>query len=366
MLLSSFTASKNNISISNLSITYGVVLGIGFSLVYTPSLVILGHYFEKRLGVVNGIVTSGSSVFTVFLPIFLPPLFTTYGVRTTFQILSAMVFVLILCSLTFAEKPKDDIEVVDNDELEKICITKETVTARRRGLINGGIWRNKMYILWVTAIPIALFGYFVPYAYLPEHVKQILPGYNSDLLVTFIGAFSGIGRLVFGKISDYPQINSVILQQVAFIAIGTLTVLLVFPKAYVVFIILCCGFGLFDGCFISLIGPIAHKIVGQRDASQAIGFLLGFCSIPLTIGPPLAGYLYDLNGNYILAFILSGVPPFIGALLMLPILRQQRREEKMHKFASSSKESTETKSEDANYFDDKIKVQSSEEQKTIV
>jgi len=55
--------------------------------------------------------------------------------------------------------------------------------------------------------------------------------------------------------------------------------------------------GLFDGCFISLLGPIAFDICGHNGATQAIGFLLGMCSIPLTIGPPIAGLLYDHTGN---------------------------------------------------------------------
>jgi hypothetical protein len=50
--------------------------------------------------------------------------------------------------------------------------------------------------------------------------------------------------------------------------------------------------GLFDGCFISLLGPIAFEICGQEGATQAIGFLLGLCSIPLTVGPPIAGKIH--------------------------------------------------------------------------
>ena len=33
----------------------------------------------------------------------------------------------------------------------------------------------------------------------------------------------------------------------------------------------------------------AFDICGPSGASQAIGFLLGLCSIPLTVGPPIAG-----------------------------------------------------------------------------
>jgi MFS transporter, MCT family, solute carrier family 16 (monocarboxylic acid transporters), member 10 len=72
-------------------------------------------------------------------------------------------------------------------------------------------------------------------------------------------------------------------------AIGVLTMLLVVAPAWVYLILIALGMGLFDGCFISLLGPIAFDLCGSEGASQAIGFLLGLCSIPLTIGPPVAG-----------------------------------------------------------------------------
>lgn len=67
---------------------------------------------------------------------------------------------------------------------------------------------------------------------------------------------------------------------------------LVVARHFVFLVVICLLLGLFDGCFISLLGPIAFDVVGQKGASQAIGFLLGFCSIPLTVGPPVAGMLF--------------------------------------------------------------------------
>ena len=48
--------------------TYGILFGGGSSLVYTPSLVILGHYFKRHIGLVNGLVATGSSIFTIAMP----------------------------------------------------------------------------------------------------------------------------------------------------------------------------------------------------------------------------------------------------------------------------------------------------------
>ena len=47
---------------------------------YTPSLVILGHYFKKHMGMVNGFVASGSSVFTFVMPHILEAILSTFGV----------------------------------------------------------------------------------------------------------------------------------------------------------------------------------------------------------------------------------------------------------------------------------------------
>ena len=68
-----------------------------------------------------------------------------------------------------------------------------------------------------------------------------------------------------------------------------------------------------------MLGPIAFDLCGPAGAGQAIGFLLALCSIPLTVGPPVAGYIYDTVGNYTPAFLAAGVPPIVGAVVMFSI-----------------------------------------------
>lgn len=65
--------------------------------------------------------------------------------------------------------------------------------------------------------------------------------------------------------------------------------LLVLVKNYYALIVFCLIIGLFDGCFVSLMGPVAFKICGQEGGPQAIGFLLGLSAIPIILGPPMAG-----------------------------------------------------------------------------
>lgn len=76
-----------------------------------------------------------------------------------------------------------------------------------------------------------------------------------------------------------------------------------------------------------MLGPIAFDLCGPAGAGQAIGFLLALCSIPLTIGPPVAGYIYDTVGNYTPAFLAAGIPPIVGATVMFSIRCIKSQEE---------------------------------------
>ena len=66
-----------------------------------------------------------------------------------------------------------------------------------------------------------------------------------------------------------------------------------FERIFQTLLTICCIMGLFDGCFVTLLGPIAFDLCGSAGAGQAIGSLLALFSIPMTVGPPIAGIIYD-------------------------------------------------------------------------
>ncbi|KAK0162174.1 hypothetical protein PV327_008532 [Microctonus hyperodae] len=330
MLLSSIFSHKVEI----LYLTYGVMYGSGASLAYTPSLVILGHYFKQRLGLVNGIVTAGSSIFTIIMPYFMGALLKNFGLEGTLRSLAILTSIVMMCAVLFKPIPVND---KSTTTLNYDNTQRDNFIHKLKKLINVSIWKKKRYVVWASAIPIALFGYFVPYVHIGNFVVNVF-GRDTDkkLPVMCIGITSGIGRLVFGYIADLPRINRILLQQISFVSIGILTMLLpLTPPYYAWLLVITLFMGLFDGCFISLLGPIAFDICGKNGATQAIGCLLGMCSIPLTIGPPIAGLIYEHSDSYTIPFILSGIPPIIGATAMFLVSRV-KDEKCTEKFANSN------------------------------
>jgi len=315
-----------------LYLTYGLMFGTGASLAYNPSLTVLGLYFKKRLGMVNGFVTAGSSAFTILLSFINPYILNNHGLLPCLIFLTCLSSLLILCGLTFSPLTKKQ---------------PSPAPSLASGKLNGGSflerfvyvenWRNKRFVIWAMALPCALFGYFVPFVHLVQFAKNIpldsddsINGQKAAFLMACIGITSGLGRLFFGWVSDLPAFrrdgNRIILQQAAFFAMGVCTMLMTIAPfctgfEYQTLLTICCIMGLFDGCFVTLLGPIAFDLCGPAGAGQAIGSLLALFSIPMTVGPPIAGIIFDKVGDYSPAFLAAGVPPIIGSLLMFAIRR---------------------------------------------
>ncbi|KAK2883409.1 hypothetical protein QQF64_016992 [Cirrhinus molitorella] len=326
LLASSFVES-----LGPLYFTYGIVFACGCSFAYQPSLVILGHYFKRRLGLVNGIVTAGSSVFTITLPFMLSSLLERVGLAYTLRVMSIFMFILMLAGFTYKPLlPKP----VSSSKSGSRCPSLNRV-------FNVHIWKSLGYRIWAFGIPAALYGYFVPYIHLMKHVEERFgQDANKEFLLMCIGITSGVGRLICGRVADYVHgVNKVYLQVCSFLVIGLMSMMIPLCQIFGGLIAVCLLMGLFDGCFICIMAPIAFELVGSQNVSQAIGFLLGMMSVPMTVGPPIAGFLRDRLGSYDVAFYLAGIPPIIGgAVLCLIPWVEARRKRKEAKTATETTE----------------------------
>ncbi|KAI5607460.1 monocarboxylate transporter 10, partial [Silurus asotus] len=320
-------ASSFVTSLGTLYFTYGVVFACGCSFAYQPSLVILGHYFKKRLGLVNGVVTAGSSIFTVSLPPLLSSLLRHLGLQHTLRILSILMFILVLAGFTYKPRLPQRAES-KKSSFKRIC--------------NVRIWRSLSYRIWAFGIPAALYGYFVPYVHLMKHVEERFGAdANKEVLLMCLGITSGVGRLIFGRVADYvPGVYKVFLQVASFLVIGVMSMLIPLCNVFGGLIAVCLLMGLFDGCFICIMAPIAFELVGAENVSQAIGFLLGMMSVPMTVGPPIAGFIRDRLDSYDVAFYLAGIPPLIGGavLCLIPWVEQRKRRRERKKKCNGTKE----------------------------
>ncbi|XP_054900534.1 monocarboxylate transporter 10 [Poeciliopsis prolifica] len=325
--LAGLLASSFVKSLGVMYFTYGIVFACGCSFAYQPSLVILGHYFKKRLGLVNGIVTAGSGIFTIALPFIFSPLLEKVGLQNTLRVFCVLIFVLIPAGFTY--KP-----------LLPAKPAESQTGFRLSRIFNMNIWKSAGYRIWAFGIPAALYGYYVPYVHLMNHVQERFgPEVNKEILLLCLGITSCLGRFICGSVADFVKgSNKVFLQVLSFFVIGVMSMMIPLCKIFGGLIAVCLVMGLFDGCFICIMAPIAFELVGAKDVSQAIGFLLGLMSVPMVAGPPIAGFLRDKLKSYDMAFYLAGIPPIIGGILLCLIPWVEARNRRKQKKEGLSKE----------------------------
>lgn len=153
LLLSSYVDS-----IFRMYVTYSFLFGLGSSMCYVSSVLVLSGYFSKNLVVANGIGLAGAGVGTISLAPALSLLLDNYYWRDALRILSAASLLVVISGLIYYLVPAP-MEFSDAKEYQE-------ETKR----IDFSFLKNKAYIVWIAVVGLVLFGFYIPYVHLVGEV----------------------------------------------------------------------------------------------------------------------------------------------------------------------------------------------------
>lgn len=138
-----------------LYVTHSLMFGLGTSLMYTPSLIVIARYYGKWRSAATGLVVSCGSLGQLVLSPLLNFFVVSYGISLTFRWLgSAFAVVSILSSLSFYLL----------DKKTKLERTGAAVEADWR--IMAELLKNKSFLLWILVMMICNFTYYIPLIHL--------------------------------------------------------------------------------------------------------------------------------------------------------------------------------------------------------
>lgn len=128
-----------------------------------------------------------------------------------------------------------------------------------------------------------------------------------------------LGSLVFGALCDYPRFNRLIVCPGAVLFIGISTPAVTVATRYEWISVYAFAFGLFDGCYEMLLPVITRDLIGVHKVGHAIGALYCLMAFPKTLGPPMAGWIFDVSKRYSVSFYVTGGVAVLAAVIMFSL-----------------------------------------------
>ncbi|KAJ2074258.1 hypothetical protein GGH13_001442 [Coemansia sp. S155-1] len=273
-----------------LILTQGVLLGIGASFLYSPSVSIPAQWFIKNRGLATGIAVAGSSIGGLWFTAAIQAMIDSLGAEWALRILGILTFSVtsLTNSLYYRRVPAKP-----RKSLFEFCAAKRL-------------------IFWLVAIETCTIytGYWALTFYVGTNAKHLGGSLRdgSNLLLV-LNAGSVVGRVMAGVIADrFGCINTLLISIM-------LTVVIEMPlwmtaKTITPLYVLCALYGLISPSFIS-INPV---IIGRHFDMDVLASIMGMTNLFGGLGV-LAGNLaqgaifdkYDKREQFTNTIIFSGM-----------------------------------------------------------
>ena len=112
---------------------------------------------------------------------------------------------------------------------------------------------------------------------------------KSAYLISGLGIANLVGRFGYGFIAHHPKVNIIVLYGTSFLIAGVFLCVTPFGKSFGSLMFIAVLFGLFAGCFGTLLVSILIQILGLHRFANGYGCLLLFEAAGQLTGGPLAG-----------------------------------------------------------------------------
>jgi len=286
------------------------IIGVGMATTgHVPSSTIVSNWFQKRRGTAVGIMSAGIGAGGFALsPLIGGFLIPNLGWRIAYLAMAilAMVLVIPLATLVIKSRPADKGLYPDGEPAPAMADSTENQLSDTKGLTLKTAIATAAF--WLIAISF-LVGNFSQTGILQTQVPHLADiGFPVALAAGALGAVgfgSTIGKFVFGWLCDrispkYAWSIGLTLQA------GSLLILMsvkpITPLAIIwLYAVL---MGLSAGAWLPTMSLLVSTSFGLRAYGTIFGATSFFQSIGVATGPLMMGYMFDIMGDYRLAYII--------------------------------------------------------------
>ncbi|CAG5119600.1 unnamed protein product [Candidula unifasciata] len=175
-----------------------------------------------------------------------------------------------------------------------------------KSMVELRLFLNPFFIVFVISNFLFYFWSDVPYMYAADHAMDNgIDQQRASFLLSVVGIFNTIGQMVFGYIGDM-NINLLNVYAVVSSIAGLFVAVIPLMGNYIWYSVMYALFGFFISVSYPLTTVLLVQYLGVGKLTNAYGLLMLVQGIANFLGPPLAGWVSDVTGNYDSTFYLSG------------------------------------------------------------
>ena len=305
----------------HLYLYYGLMVGIGLSGSYVPLSSTIAHWFDKRRGLMIGIVSSGIGAGTLIISPIANHLILLYGWR--FSCLSVGLLALILI-VVFAQL----LRLPDKNSVRKHTVPNELQEHCRCGPISPGCvgeaMRDKSF--WMLCTILLCWGIIIFVILVHIAPFAIEMGFSETQAATILAIFGGavfFAKIILGITADRIGSRLTFIIGLGFMSAGLFWLLIsqALGSLYLFAIVYAFGYG----CGSVIMPTIVAEMFGLLSHGILLGVVNFSACIGCAIGPVLAGRLFDKSGSYHEVFVLMTILSVITLMMGFFIKPNERR-----------------------------------------
>ncbi|XP_060892734.1 monocarboxylate transporter 2 [Labrus mixtus] len=360
-------------NVIELYLTVGFLNGLGYALTWTPTVTMLGLYFEKRRPFANALASAGECILTFLLTPMCQLLIDSYSWRGALLILGALQLNLCVCgvllrpikattdlmcevkaeeeSLSLQLLPKEDNEgplgsrssvnhktteacLQDSKGIPNKTTTDSNNSTSKRAELRTKILRyvdytlitNPQFMVYSMFGLFAALGFFAPALFLVPYARSKgIEEYRAAALMSISAALDLFGRVSFGWVANLRLVETVQQLTATVILLGTVLLLCPLASSFPELAGFSAAYGLVYGATVAIHITVLAEVVGVHRLGSALGFFMLIRSSGGLLGPPIAGFFIDKMSDYGMGFIMAGVALIVSALFLLLLHQMNRR-----------------------------------------
>ncbi|TVY12760.1 Riboflavin transporter MCH5 [Lachnellula arida] len=312
LVVLSMTFVGNCTELWHFILCFSVLGGVGSALLFSPSIAIVGHYFNERRGTATGIATTGGAFGGIVYPLILQVLTPKIGFAWSTKVIAGISLMLCIFANIFIKRR-----------------LPPSPNANARPDIR--ILARPAFAIAVLGVFLLEFALFVPLTYITSYsLAQGFPPTFSFMVLPILNLGSVFGRWLPGLIADkIGRFNTAILAIILTVS-AVLGVWLPFGNTKPGLVIFALLFGFSSGSNISLTPVCVSQLCSIENYGRYYSTCFSIVSLGCLTGVPIAGKILDVgsgSGRYwgLILFVglvyAGGLIAFLWARLLATGLR---------------------------------------------